>query len=453
MTAMSYVGCSLMTGKYSGTIAHMSTWRPGERVEVVIIGGGVMGASLAFHLARRGCRDVLLLEREGFLGAGSTGRGAGGVRHQFSSPVNIELSRLSIRAVERFADEVGAPLDFRQDGYLFLLTREADWAEFRRAAALQRSLGVPVETLTAREAARLVPGLYVDDVLGATFCAKDGIADPHGMTQGYADAARRLGARIETGVAVTGVQVEPTPPPREARTGAPMKPEAPWGGLRGDPGVGAGGAAVGRRVTGVETSAGPVAARWVVNCAGPWAAEVGRMAGVDVPVTPIRRHIFTTRPFAGAPARSTMVVDFATTFYFHRESGGVLMGMARDEPPGYDTSVDPAFQYAVLERALERYPPIAEATIAKAWAGLYEVSPDAHPILGPVPGLSGFLLANGFSGHGFQHAPAVGLLLAEVILDGAARTLDIAPLAYDRFIRSASTPGGAAPWTPERYVV
>jgi sarcosine oxidase subunit beta len=429
-----------MTGKYSGTIAHMSTWRPGERVEVVIIGGGVMGASLAFHLARRGCRDVLLLEREGFLGAGSTGRGAGGVRHQFSSPVNIELSRLSIRAVERFADEVGAPLDFRQDGYLFLLTREADWAEFRRAAALQRSLGVPVETLTAREAARLVPGLYVDDVLGATFCAKDGIADPHGMTQGYAGAARRLGARIETGVAVTGVRVEPTPPPREAP-------------LRGDPGVGAGGAAVGRRVTGVETSAGPVAARWVVNCAGPWAAEVGRMAGVDVPVTPIRRHIFTTRPFAGAPARSTMVVDFATTFYFHRESGGVLMGMARDEPPGYDTSVDPAFQYAVLERALERYPPIAEAAIAKAWAGLYEVSPDAHPILGPVPGLSGFLLANGFSGHGFQHAPAVGLLLAEVILDGAARTIDIAPLAYDRFIRSASTPGGVAPWTPERYVV
>ncbi len=140
MTAMSYVGCSLMAGKYSGTIAHMSTWRPGERVEVVIIGGGVMGASLAFHLARRGCRDVLLLEREGFLGAGSTGRGAGGVRHQFSSPVNIELSRLSIRAVERFADEVGAPLDFRQDGYLFLLTREADWAEFRRAAALQRSI-------------------------------------------------------------------------------------------------------------------------------------------------------------------------------------------------------------------------------------------------------------------------------------------------------------------------
>ncbi len=404
----------------------MSTWRPGEWAEVVIVGGGVMGASLAFHLARRGCRDVLLLEREGFLGAGSTGRCAGGVRHQFSSPVNIELSRLSIRAIERFADEVGAALDFRQDGYLFLLTREADWAEFRRTAALQRSLGVPVETLTAREAARLVPGLNVDDVLGATFCAKDGIADPHGMTQGYADAARRLGARIETGVAVTGIRVEPDAGPSAAGPG--------------------------RRVTGVETSAGPVAARRVVNCAGPWAAEVGRMAGVDVPVTPVRRHIFTTRPFAGAPARSTMVVDFATSLYFHRESGGVLMGMARDEPPGYDTSVDPEFQYAVLERALERYPRLAGATIAKAWAGLYEVSPDAHPILGPVPGLSGFLLANGFTGHGFQHAPAVGLLLAEVILDGGARTLDIAPLAYDRFVRAASTPGGAA-WTPERNVI
>ncbi|HEY8367768.1 MAG TPA: FAD-binding oxidoreductase [Thermodesulfobacteriota bacterium] len=377
----------------------MSTKTLPAGVEVAIVGGGAMGASLAWHLARRGCRDVLLLEREGLLGTGSTGRCAGGVRHQFSSPVNIELSKLSIRSIERFEEEVGAPLDFHQDGYLFLLTREADWAEFRRNAELQRALGVPVETLTAAEAAALVPGLVVDDVLGATYCAKDGIADPHGLTQGYADAARRLGARIETGVAVTGIRV------------------------------------VGGRVRGVETTAGPVEARWVVNCAGPWAAEVGRMAGVTVPVEPVRRHVFTTRPFAGAPARATMVIDFATTFYFHRESGGVLMGMGRDEPPSFDTSVDPEFQYTVLETALERYPPLAEATIARAWAGLYEVSPDAHPIIGPVPGVEGFLLANGFSGHGFQHAPAVGLLLAETILDGRAHTIDLSPLAYERFAR------------------
>ncbi len=382
----------------------MSTSTLPREVEVAIVGGGAMGTSLAWHLARRGCRNVLLLEREGFLGTGSTGRCAGGVRHQFSSAVNIELSRLSIRAIERFEAEVGAPLDFRQDGYLFLLTREADWAEFRRNADLQRSLGVPVETLTAREAADLVPGLVVDDVLGATYCGKDGIADPHGMTQGYGDAARRLGARIETGVPVTGIRVG-----------------------RG-------------RVIGIDTPAGPIGARWVVDCAGPWAAEIGRMAGVDVPVVPIRRHVFTTCPFAGAPARATMVIDFATTFYFHRESGGVLMGMGRDEPPSFDTSVDPEFQYAVLEKALERYPAMAEATIAKAWAGLYEVSPDAHPILGPVPSLEGFLLANGFSGHGFQHAPAVGLLLAEMILDGRAKTIDLSPLAYDRFARGAARP-------------
>jgi sarcosine oxidase subunit beta len=162
------------------------------------------------------------------------------------------------------------------------------------------------------------------------------------------------------------------------------------------------------------------------------------MAGVPVPVAPLRRHVFTTRPFAGAPERSTMVIDFATSFYFHRESGGVLMGMGRDEPPGYDTSVDPEFQYAVLERALERFPPLAAATIAKAWAGLYEMSPDAHPILGAVPQVPGFLLANGFSGHGFQHAPAVGLLLAEIVLDGAPRTLDLAPLAYARFAAGAA---------------
>lgn len=387
----------------------MSTKTVPSGVEVAIVGGGAMGTSLAWHLARRGCSDVLLLEREAFLGTGSTGRCAGGVRHQFSSRVNIELSRLSIRAIERFEAEVGAPLDFRQDGYLFLLAREEDWAAFRRNADLQRSLGVPVETLTAREAADLVPGLVVDGVLGATYCPTDGIADPHGMTQGYGDGARRLGARIATGVAVTGVRV------REGR------------------------------VIGVDTTEGPIAARWVVNCAGPWAALVGRMAGVEVPVVPLRRHVFTTRPFAGAPARSTMVIDFATTFYFHRESGGVLMGMGRDEPPSFDTSVDPEFQYAVLERALERYPAMAEAAIARAWAGLYEMSPDAHPILGPVPGLEGFLLANGFSGHGFQHAPAVGLLLAEMILDGQAKSIDLSPLAYDRFAR-----GGAQ---PERNVV
>lgn len=379
----------------------MSTRPLPAAAEVVVVGGGVMGASVAYHLARRGCREVLLLEREGFLGTGSTGRCAGGVRHQFSSPVNIELSKLSVRAIERFADEVGSPLDFRQDGYLFLLTREADWAEFRRSVELQRRHGVAVETLAPAEAAALVRGLVVDDVLGATYCAKDGIADPHGMTQGYADAARRLGARVETGVAVTGIRVE------------------------------------GDRVAGVETTAGWVATRWVVNCAGPWAAQLAARAGLDLPVVPLRRHVFTTRPFPGAPARSTMVIDFATTFYFHRESGGVLMGMGRDEPPSFDTSVDPEFQYAVLERALERFPPLAEAQIARAWAGLYEMSPDAHPILGPAPGVEGLLLANGFSGHGFQHAPAVGLLVAEMVLDGGARTLDVAPLALDRFASGA----------------
>lgn len=374
-----------------------------------MVGGGCMGTSTAYHLARRGCRDVLLLEREPLLGTGSTGRCAGGVRHQFSSPVNVELSKLSIRAIERFADEVGAPLDFRQDGYLFLLTREADWADFCRDVEMQRRLRVPVETLGPAEAARLVPGLVVDDVLGATYCGRDGIADPHGMTQGYADAARRLSARVRTGVDVTGIRT------------------------------------AGGRVVGVDTTAGPVDARWVVNCAGPWAARMGEMAGVEVPVVPVRRHVFTTRPFPGAPARHTMVIDFATTFYFHRESGGVLMGMGRDEAPGFDTGVDPDFQYAVLERALQRFPPLAEAAIRSAWAGLYEMSPDAHPILGPVPGLEGFLLANGFSGHGFQHAPAVGLLLAEWILDGAPRTLDVSALAYERFAR-----GGAR---PERNVV
>jgi sarcosine oxidase subunit beta len=381
--------------------------------EVVIVGGGCMGASVAWHLAKRGLTDVVLVEREPLLGSGSTGRNAGGVRHQFSSEANIRLSIESIGLIERFRDEVGAEIDFHQDGYLFLLSTPQAVETFRTSVALQRRLGVDVDWLDAAEAVRLAPGLRADDVIGATYCAKDGIADPNGVTMGFANAAQALGVAIEKGVEVTGVRTTDG------------------------------------RVTGVETSHGAIETPVVVNAAGPHARAVGRLAGIDVPVDPYRRHIFIARrPPAGAwdvPASHVMVIDFDSTFYFHREGAGLLFGMGDPhEPSTFDQTVQWDFLERVTPVAARRLPALAEAPIAKAWAGLYEMTPDANPIIGPARDLDGFFLITGFSGHGFQHSPAAGRVLADVIT-GHDPGMSLAPFALERFAER--------PTTGERHVV
>jgi len=334
------------------------------------------------------------------VGTGSTGRCAGGFRHQFSTEVNIRLSLLSVSKLERFPEELEQPIDFHQDGYLFLLQRPDEVESFRQNVQLQQRLGVPVELVKPEEIERVLPNteLALDDILAATYCAKDGVSDPAGVTEGYRRNALRLGAAIATSQEVTGIQVE------------------------------------GGRVVGVQTRTDRISTSTVVNAAGPHARVVGKMAGIDVPVVPLRRFIWTTKPFPKAPGRWTLVVDFSTGFYFHRESGGVLFGMGnKEETPTFDLSVDWEFFDRVMEVAIHRFPPIADAAIKNAWAGSYETSPDAHPILGRVPGIQGFVLANGFSGHGFQHAPAVGQLIAEEIIDGRAHTLDISALTIQRF--------------------
>jgi glycine/D-amino acid oxidase-like deaminating enzyme len=371
-----------------------------ETADVVIVGGGAVGASAAYHLADAGAGRILLLEREASLGTGSTGRCAGGFRHQFSSRINIELSLASVPLITGFTEQHGLPLDVDQDGYLFLVRSEPTWQSFLGALELQRSMGVAVEVLTPEEAAGIVPGIATEDMIGALFGPRDGIADPSGLTNGYATLSRRAGAEIRTGVEVTGVRTHDG------------------------------------HVTGVATTAGDIDAPVVVNAAGPWAGVLAATAGVALPLEPIPRQVAVTGPFPGAPERRTLVIDADTTFYFHKEGPGVLMGMGGgpNERSSFDISVDDAFiAEQVVPTALRIFPPIEEAGIATTWAGLYEMTPDRHPVIGPAPGVEGFLLANGFSGHGFQHAPIVGKLLAELVVDGRAHTVDIAPLLLERF--------------------
>jgi sarcosine oxidase, subunit beta len=369
--------------------------------DVVVVGGGAVGTSAAYHLADAGAGHVLLLERADHLAAGSTGACAGGFRYQFSSEVNVRLSLASIPMITGFTEEHGLPLDVAQHGYLFLVRGEELWRDFLAANQLHASLGVEAEVLTPEQALELVPGIALEGLVGAKYGPRDGIADPSGLTQGYATLARGAGAEVEFGVAVGGVRT------------------------------------AGGRVCGVDTRDGAIEAGVVVNAAGPWAGVLAATAGVDLPLEPIPRHVLVTGAFPGAPERRTLVIDAQTSFYFHREGAGVLMGMGgAQERASFETAIDDAFiADELLPTALRVFPPLEAASVEHAWVGLYEMTPDRHPIIGEAPGVAGFYLANGFSGHGFQHAPVVGKLIAELIVQGAATTVDIASLGLDRFER------------------
>ena len=369
-----------------------------ERTEVVIVGGGVLGASIAYHLAAKGLRDVVVLERDR-LGSGSTSRNAGGVRLQFSTEINVRLSQRSLPHWERFEDEMGVDPNFHQVGYLFLITTERDKSAFERSLALWSKLGVPARRLELAQIREIFPQLRADDVAFATYCPKDGYLDPTALLNGYVARARERGVRFREGQPVTAVTSE-----------------------RGT-------------VTGVRTTNAAYGCATVVNAAGPWAAEIGRLAGVDLPITPLRRQIFVTDPLPDLTRDFPLTVEMATSFYFHRESGGVLMGMADPaDKPGFDDSVNWAFIPSIVERALDRMPLLEKANVKTGWAGFYEDTPDKHPILGHIDGVTGFVCAAGFSGHGLMHAPAAGEAIAELITSGKT-TLDISALSHSRFAR------------------
>lgn len=369
-----------------------------KTAEVVVIGGGVMGASTAYHLALRGCTDVVLLEKETFFGQGATGRCAGGIRYQFSTAINIRLSQISLPMLDRFEEELDQPIDLKWVGYLMLAATAENEATFRENIGLQNSLGVNSEWLSADEAAGMIPLINCEGIIGAAWNAEDGLADPNSVVQGYVNGARRLGVRTLNDVEVTGIDVE------------------------------------GGRVRGVSTPGGRIATDRVVNATGPWASVIGSMAGVAIPVEPLRRQIVVTTPIPALPRDFPFVIDFAKSLYFHQEGEGILTGMSNPyETPGFSQAVDSEWELVHLEAAMQRMPILEDAGIISRWAGLYEVTPDAHPILGRVVEVENFYCITGFSGHGFMHGPVCGLLLAEEILDGKAHTLDVSSLSLERF--------------------
>jgi len=375
-----------------------------ERADVVIVGGGIVGSSIAYHLTQAGCRDVLVLERETHQGKGSTGKSMGGVRAQFSTPVNIQMSLYSIPFYAKFEEVVGHPADYRPQGYLFLATKDSHLAYLRDNFERQKKLGLTTaRLLSADEIRTMLPQLRSDDVLGGSFCSTDGFVDPYSVMNGFMASAVEHGATLWKKTEVTGIGTDQQ------------------GTFR------------------VETSRGPVSTRIVVNAAGAWAAQIAKFVGVDLPVEPLRRMLVPSEPFDAFPHTSPMVIDMSTGFHFRPEGRGFLLAWNDpEETPGYKTDFEPSFIEKILMHAADRVPAFENLPVnpKRAWAGLYEMTPDHHCVLGPVAAVPGLFLANGFSGHGVMHSPATGKILSDLILRGKTNVVDdVSVLAFERFAK------------------
>jgi len=371
-----------------------------ERADALIIGGGVIGASIAYHLALRGKKPVVF-ERE-LLGSGNTGRSAGGIRAQFTTEVNIKLSLYSIAFYERFRETLGQDAEFHQVGYLFLAVTPEQLRHFKERVAFQKRFGVDVSLLTPGEVAARWPFLRTDDVLGGTYSAKDGFAGPYEVTIAFANAAKQRGARFCEQAEVTAILAE-----------------------RG-------------RIRGLETSVGEFSSDVVVAACGPAVPALVKPLGVEVPVVPYRRHLFMTEAFPEIPDHIPFIIDSGTGLYFRKETGGIMLGMVdKTDPPTFNMNVDDGYLEKLVEAALMRAPILEKANILNGWAGLYDTTPDHHAIVGAVEEVKGLYLAVGFSGHGFMHSPAIGASLTEMIQDGAARSVNLEALSLNRFAAGA----------------
>jgi len=372
-----------------------------QTADVVIIGGGIVGSSIAYQLTAKGCRNVLVIERESAQGKGSTGKSMGGVRAQFSTPVSIQMSLYSIPFYASFEERMGYPCDYRPQGYLFCATTEQQMAYLRRNYSQQVKMGLKdVRLMKGEEIRTMFPELLADDIIGGSFCSSDGFVDPYSAMIGFMTRATDHGASLWKNTAVTGLTSD----------------------------------AVG--ITSVETTRGAITTRKVVNCAGAWAAGVAALAGIQLPVEPLRRMLVPSEPFDGFPHTAPMIVDMSNGFHFRPEARGFLLAWNDpEETPGFKMDFDPAFVEKILLRAADRVPCFANLPVnpKRAWAGLYEMTPDHHPIMGEVPNLPGLFLANGFSGHGVMHAPATGKILSDLILDGKTDLIDASLLSLTRF--------------------
>jgi sarcosine oxidase subunit beta len=372
----------------------MGEWT--NTADVVIIGGGIVGTSTAFHLAKQGRKNVVLCERD-LLAQASTGLCVGGIRQQFSHPSNILLSQEGVRLFERFEEEFGVDIQFRQAGYIFLAQYSETWEDVKKSVQTQHKYNVPVELLSPEEIKSRWSYLEVADLKGGTFCPEDGYADPYLVAMAFANAARKLGVHIRQKTHVTAIAVE-----------------------KG-------------QILGVTTTQGPISTPLIVNAAGAWGGEVARLAGLSIPVLPYRRQVFATKAFELFPRPVPMVIDLDSLFYFRGEDPCIILGMSdREEDSSFNTHVDRAFLERVIDAAIHRAPLLENAMILKGWGGLYAITPDENPIIGVIPEIKGFLCATGFSGHGFQHGPAVGRILADLICKEQT-DFDLTPFAHDRF--------------------
>lgn len=371
--------------------------------ECVVIGGGVIGVSCAFRLAEAGV-DVLLLERGG-LGEGSTAKAAGGIRSSFTSRVNVELGLRGLAAYDAFSRDFGVEIDFRRDGYLYLLTNSEDAVAIGHCSELQREYGVRSHLLDPSEVRSIVPLLEPDGIVAALWSPDDAKATPDAVVQGYARAARARGATLRTGVEVTGIERD------------------------------------GDTLTGVNTTAGFVRTGAVVCAAGAWSGRIGELAGLDLPVRPYRRQVVFTGPVPGLPERVPLTIEMPSAFYFHREGAGLAMSFCEDDGfPGFGTYYEAGeWLPRLAELADRRIPAVLDAGIRTAWAGLYEVTPDRNQIVGESVLLSRFFYATGFSGHGFQMGPAAGELIRDLYL-GQKPAVDIAELDVRRFESADTAP-------------
>jgi sarcosine oxidase, subunit beta len=371
-----------------------------QTADVVLIGGGIVASSIAYHLVNAGRKNVLVLERETAQGKGSTGKSMGGVRAQFSTPVNIQMSLYSIPFYASFEERLGYPCDYRPQGYLFCATRATHMAYLRANYEKQVAMGLrDVRLVDGDEIRGRFPQLRADDIVGGSFCSTDGFVDPYSAMIGFMSWASDHGATLWKNASVTGITCN-------------------------------------HASFEVATTRGSVSVPIVVNCAGAWAASVAKMVGIDLPVEPLRRMLVPTEPFDQFPHTAPMIIDMSTGFHFRPESRGFLLAWNDpEETSGYKTDFDASFIEKILIRAADRVPVFenVEVNPKRAWAGLYEMTPDHHPILGESPEVPGFFFANGFSGHGVMHSPATGKILSDLILTGKTDLIDASLLDLSRF--------------------